>query len=344
MKAMRLAALRTMELIEIPAPSLQNDDDVLLRIATVGVCGSDMHYYRSGRIGDHLIEFPLIIGHECAATVEAVGCDAGGIKVGDRVAIDPLIACGKCDQCLTGREHTCRDQAFMGCPGQIEGALAEFVVMPARCCFPLPDNMTMTQAVMIEPFSIALHAAVIAGKLSERNMAILGCGPIGLCVLKAARQAGTGKIYATDLLDNRLALALSCGADWIANAGSQDIVAAIGEYEPAGVDLVFKCAGQQETLDQAMELLKPGGVLVMVGIPESPRVSFDMDQLRRSELSIRCVRRQNECVAPAIDLVASGKIVLDDLVTHTFDLTETAHAFDMVADYKDNVVKAMINV
>lgn len=345
MKVAYLTALRTVEIREEPKPRLQRDDDVLIRVDTVGVCGSDMHYYRTGRIGDQVVQYPWIVGHECAGTVEAVAPGATGVAVGDRVAVDPLVACGRCDQCLSGRAHTCRDQAFLGCPGQLAGSLADYITMPAACCYGVPDAMTTTQATMIEPFSIGYYAARrLAGDVTGKTVAILGSGPIGLCVLAALKHGGAGAVYMTDLRDNRLELARTMGADWTGNPRSHDIVSAIEQAQPLGVDLAFECAGEQDTLDQCVEVLTPGGTLLVVGIPELDRISFLMDQMRRKELLVQNVRRQNDCMADAIELVATGQVDLDAMVTHNYSIEQTNEAFDVVADYRDNAVKAMIHL
>jgi len=174
--------------------------------------------------------------------------------------------------------------------------------------------------------------------------AILGSGPIGLSVLMANRVVCPGRTYLTDLLDHRLELATRCGADWTGMPTRENIVKSILEREPEGLDCVFECAGQQETLDQAVELLKPGGTLVMVGIPDTNRVSFKVDPFRRKEIRLQNVRRQNGCTSSAIDLVARGAVDVVPLVTHNFPLDETKAAFDLMADYEDEIVKAIIHV
>ncbi len=344
MKAAFLTGIGQVEIREVPAPQLDRPDAVLLRVDVVGVCGSDMHYYRTGRIGDQVVRFPWRVGHEFAATVIEVGPEAGELNPGTRVAVDPLITCGQCDQCQAHRPHTCRRQKFMGCPGQMEGCLAELVAIPAACCYPIPDSMTCEQAALIEPFSISLHAQRLAAQGDGTRIAILGAGPMGLGVLGAVRAAWRCTTYVTDLLDERLGVARQLGADWTGNAARQDMVPAIAQCEPAGLDCVVECAGQQETLDQGVELLAPGGVLVIVGIPETGRISFDMDAIRRKELRIQNVRRQNNCVAQAIEMLAGGKVNLDPLVTHHFSMDQTKEAFDLVSDYRDGVVKAMIHL
>lgn len=344
MKAALLTRLREIEIGDLPPPRLANPRDVMLRIDAVGVCGSDVHYYRTGRIGAAVVEYPFVMGHECAGTVEAVGTEVSQLKPGQRVAIDPLVACGDCDQCRGGRANTCRNQRFLGNPGELSGALEEYVVLPQECCHPIPDSMTPAQAAMVEPLSIGVHAQRLAHTEAGATIAILGSGPIGLSVLLACRAAANGTAYMTDLIDERLAMAEQLGAAWTGNANQRDVVEDIHEIEPNGMDFVFECAGEQETLDQAVELLKPGGTLVMVGIPEFDEVSFHAHTLRRKELTLKNVRRQNHCIAPAIELVSSGKINVDPLVTHHFPLRETGAAFDLVSGYRDGVIKAMIHV
>ena len=344
MRAAFLTGLRRVEVREAPDPKIEGSCDVLLRVEAVGVCGSDMHYFRTGRIGEQVVQFPWTVGHECAATVVEVGSDVTNVRAGDRVVVDPLLPCGQCDQCTGGRVHTCRNQRFLGNPAQKSGALAELLVMPAGSCFPIPDEVTPERGVLLEPFSIGLYCRRLAGDVAGKAAGVLGSGPIGLCVIKALRAARVGKVYATDIRENRADLAGACGADWSGSPRAGDIVAQIGKLEPTGLDLVYEAAGEQETIDQGLELLRPGGTLLIVGIPEFDRGSFFMDTMRRKELVIRNVRRQNECVGPAIRMVADGEVTLDDLVTHHFPLDETQDAFDVVSDYRDGVVKAIIHL
>jgi L-iditol 2-dehydrogenase len=346
-KAAFLTGIREIEIRDAREPTLRDPEDVMVRIDAVGVCGSDIHYYTEGRIGSQIVKFPEIIGHECSGTVTAIGGAVRKLGSGQRVAIDPLLACGECDQCIAGRLHTCRRQKFLGCPGQATGALAQYLVMPARCCYPVPAPMSAAQAAMVEPLAVALHSLRLAPLNPGAKIAILGAGPIGLSVLlvcRATLKDRDSRVYVSDLIDERVEAARRCGADWCGNSRHQDIRAAIAAQEPLGLDVVFECAGQQDTLDQAAELLKPGGTLLIVGIPELDRVSFDPHLLRRHELEVKSVRRQNNCLAPAIELIASGAVSVDPLVTHRFPLAKTKNAFDLVASYGEGVIKAMIEV
>jgi L-iditol 2-dehydrogenase len=343
-KAAYLTGIRQVEIREAPRPEVSGPRDVLLRMDTVGVCGSDMHYFRTGRIGDQVVQFPWVLGHECAATVAEAGAEAGPLKAGDRVAVDPLIWCGRCDQCRSGREHTCRNQKFLGCPGQVAGCLADYIVMPAASCHPVPASLDAASTVLAEPMSIALWAQRLAGDLAGARIAILGAGPIGLCVLLACRDAGAAAVYMTDIRDSRAELAANMGADWTGNPEREDIVAAVLAGEPLGLDAVFECAGEQSTLDEALALVRPGGRIMLVGIPELDRVSFEIATLRRHEVTVQPVRRQNHCVGETIEMIAAGRLDVKPMVTHDYTLEQTQGAFETVADYRDNVVKAMIHL
>ena len=209
--------------------------------------------------------------------------------------------------------------------------------MPEECLFPIGENVTCDQAALVEPLSIGVYAVKQSSLRPSANIAILGSGPIGLSVLLSAQAQGIHHAYVTDKIDQRVKIAENAGAVFGANPTRTDVVKDILDREPAGMDVVFECAGQQETLDQAIELLKPGGKLMLIGIPELDRISFIIDKMRRKEITIINVRRQNNCVQPAIDLLASGKIKVDFMITHRFKLEETQQAFELVHHYRDGV-------
>jgi L-iditol 2-dehydrogenase len=342
MRSMVLIGIRAMEMREVADPKIENDTDVLVRIKRVGVCGSDVHYYVSGKIGSQVVEYPFAVGHESAGEVVEVGPGVTTLKPGDPVAIDPAMPCGECDQCKQDRAHTCRNLLFLGCPGQAEGSLSEFIVMPEESCFKLQPDTSLDMGVVSEPLAIGVYACELADSLKGKKIGILGFGPIGMSVLLPAKAAGVESVYVTDKIDGRLDRAKSTGADWIGNPDNEDIVAAITEQEPMLLDVVFECCGQQDALDQAIELLKPGGTLLLIGIPEVDRVSFSIDKLRRKEIRIQNVRRQNECTGKTIELMESGAVDALSMVTHYYPFEQTKEAFDLVAAYQDGVMKAMI--
>jgi len=342
MKAVLLTGIRQMKIADVPGPQMKNSNDVLLRIEMVGICGSDVHYYEAGKIGSQVVEYPFIIGHECTATVSAVGSSVSRVKTGDEVVVEPAVACHKCDQCQSGRENTCRELRFLGTPGQGGGCLCEYIVMPEERCFPINGKINLEQGVLCEPFAIGVYAVKQSRMAKDAKIAILGAGPIGLSCMAAAQADGAGAIYVTDKLEYRVKIANKAGAAWAGKARKHNIVKAILEREPSGIDVVYECAGQQETLDEAVELLKPGGKLIIIGAPRVERVSFSIDKLRRKEITIVNIRRQNHCTQMAIDLIADGRVKIDFMITHRFKLEQTQQAFDMVAGYHDGVVKALI--
>jgi L-iditol 2-dehydrogenase len=344
MKAAVLTGLRQMEITDVPKPVIKNDTDVLLKIGIVGVCGSDVHYYRTGRIGSHVVTYPYLVGHECSATVEAVGKKVKHVKPADETAVEPAISCHTCPQCKMGRENTCYKLKFLGTPGEGNGCLCEYIVMPEENCFSTKGRLSLEEAALCEPFAIGVYTIKQSRLAQNAKIAILGSGPVGLSCLVAARVQGAGAIYMTDKLDYRVDFAKKTGATWAGNPDKCDVVKAILEMEPSGVDIACECAGRQETIDQAVNLLCPGGTLMLVGIPEFDRVSFPIDHIRRKEITIVNVRRQNRCDEEAIELVASGKAKINSFATHRFKLERAKDAFDLVSDYGDGVIKAMIEL
>ncbi len=342
MRAVVLTGIRQMELRDLPMPEIKDTNDILLKVEMVGVCGSDVHYYETGRIGSQVVEFPFMVGHECSATIVALGSEVKHLKAGQKVAIDPAMVCHNCDQCRAGRENTCRNLRFLGCPGQAQGCLCEYIVMPVDCLYSVDGKVTLAQAVLCEPLSIGIYAVRQSGLTGDSKVAILGAGPIGLSALVVTQANKAKDICVTEKVPERLEVARNVGASWVGNPNNIDVVEAILEKVPFGPDVVFECAGEQETIDQAVDLVRPGGKIMLVGIPRAQRVSFVIDKLRRKEISVINVRRQNKCMQPAVDMVASGKVNVEFMITHRFKLEQTQQAFDLVAGYRDGVVKALI--
>jgi len=342
MKAAQFPQVRQVRIADIPKPTLMGERDALLRMAAVGICGSDIHYYVDGRVGDQLVEFPYIPGHECAAIVEQVGPGVSTLKPGDRVAVEPTVSCGQCDQCLAGRENTCRNVKFLGMPGQLSGGLCEYITMPEKNCCQLPDSLTLVQGAFAEPLSIAIYTLDYLQTKRIASMAILGSGPIGLSVLLEAKVRGISRIYATDKIDSRLAQADKAGAVWTGNPEKTDIVQSILKKESLALDAVIECCGDQQALDQAVQLLKPGGILLIVGIPSIRRISFDASAVRRKEIRIQNVRRQTDCLLRAVDRIATKQVEVDFMITHSATIQSTKELYDIAADYRDGVVKAVV--
>jgi L-iditol 2-dehydrogenase len=344
MRKMVLTGIRQMEMTESPMPQIARPDQVLLKIETVGVCGSDIHYYRTGKIGSQVVQYPYPVGHECAATVVEVGSGVTRFKPGDRVSVDPAIWCNDCDQCAKGRFHTCRNLLFMGCPGQIGGCLCDFYVMPEASCFKIRVTTSFELGALIEPLAIGVYAVQQSGIGPDSTITIQGLGPIGLSVLCAARAKGVSKIYVTEPLEYRRSAALQNGAVFGIDPYEKDANHEFSALVPDKMDVVFECCGKQEALDEACNLLSPGGTVMVVGIPEEDRLSFSPDIARRNELRFQNVRRQNECVEEAIALVENAEVDVSFMITHRYTFDQCKEAFDLVDGYSDGVIKAMIRL
>ncbi|MCX7818852.1 MAG: alcohol dehydrogenase catalytic domain-containing protein [Kiritimatiellae bacterium] len=344
MKILRLTGIRQLELQSAPLPELRTPRDVRIRITRVGVCGSDIHYYAEGRIGSQVVRYPFAVGHECAGVVDAVGPAVRGVRPGDRVAVEPAVSCGACDQCRCGRPNTCRALKFLGCPDQLEGCLAEMIVMPESNCLPLPPGADEDLGALSEPFAIAVYAVRQSGPMVGRRVAVLGAGPIGLSVILAARAEGAAVVYATDPVPERRAAARRAGAVWAGDPERDDPVGELARREPLGLDVVFECCGQQSAVDQALRMLGPGGTLSMIGIPSVERISLQIDLARRREIRFQNVRRQAHCAEPALQMLASGRVDARWMITHRYPLERAAEAFELVEGLRDGVLKAMIEL
>lgn len=343
MKAMVLTGIRQMEMREVPDPKIVNDTDVLIKMARVGVCGSDIHYYTTGKIGSQVVKYPFPVGHEGAGVVMEVGKAVTHVKVGDEIAVEPAMPCFTCDQCLSGRHHTCRKMKFLGCPGQADGCLSEYIVMPETSCFPLDQSMNLDDGALSEPLAIGVYAVKQSIPMEGATVGILGFGPIGMSVFLPAMALGAKSIFVTDKVNERLALARRLGANYAGNPDAEDIVAEISKREPLLLDVVFECCGKQEALENAMDLLKPGGKLMLIGIPEFDNWQFSADKGRRKEITLTNVRRQNHALEPTLEMMKTKKIDGRKMLTHRFPFSRTKEAFDMVENYSDGVMKAMID-
>ncbi len=344
MKAALLTSPGKFESRQLPDPKIENETDVLIRIKAVGVCGSDMHYYTTGRIGSQVVQYPFVVGHESSGIVEKIGRGVTRVKPGERIAIEPAVSCGKCDQCIAGRENTCRELRFLGAPGQMDGAMREYIVMPQENCFPMGKDMTFEQGALSEPLAIAVYAVERSELPDGANVAILGTGPIGMSVFHALRTGNPGNVYVTDKIEARLEFAKQLKPAWSGNPDRVDVVKEVERAEPLMMDVVFECSGDPAAIVQAVKLMKPGGKLMMVGIPEVDDVAFPIHELRRKEITIINVRRQNHCTQKAVDLLERHSINMDSLVTHHFPLEEAGRAFDLVASHREGVMKAMIHI
>ena len=343
MKAIRLHGPRDMRLDEIETPT-SGPGEALIRVRTVGVCGSDVHFYKDGSMNGTSLVYPFILGHEFAGEIAALGPGTVGPAVGTRVAVDPAIPCGECETCLEGNVNCCPDVRFPASP-PIQGILSEFVVHPAHLCEPLPDSLNFADGAMLEPLGVTIHALSLARIKPGGTVAVLGAGPIGLLSIQLAFELGAHSVYTSEPIEARRAMATSAGATAVCDPTTADPVAWLHEQTAGrGVDVVIEAAWGEETVAHAMAMAKPAGRVVLVGISARGITSFPAAPARRKGLTIIVSRRMQAVYPRAIALVKQGIIDVRSLVTHRFPLERTAYAFSLVASLSDGVGKAMIEL
>jgi L-iditol 2-dehydrogenase len=343
MKAAVLHKVKELRIEEVPRPELTADSDVLVKMAAVGVCGSDCHFYEEGRIATYVVEKPLILGHECAGTVVAVGKAVRHLKAGDRVCLEPGIACLQCQTCKSGRYNLCeREVSFMGTP-PTNGAFCEYVVWPAHLAFKLPEALSLEEGALIEPLAVAVQAANRSGLRPGSSVAVLGAGPIGLMCLQAASAYGAGPIYATDVIPYRLEFARSLGAR-VFNARETDPVEAIRKLTGRGADVVYETAGTVGTIGQAMRLVRPGGVVTLIGWPQEQEFVAPMVDIIAREYDVRGVFRYCNAYPTALSLAASGKVGLKPFLGKEFPLARTREALEFASGQKQKAIKVQVKV
>jgi len=328
MKSIRLHGVGDLRLDKEPVP-VPVQDQKLVRIKAVGVCGSDLHWFSEAGIGDAQLKRPLVLGHEFAGETED----------GQRVAVDPAIPCGHCEFCEHGHPNLCSALIFAG-HGENDGALQEYLAWDEKSLFLIPDSLTYVDGAMLEPLGVAIHSVDLGKLKTGMTVAVLGCGPIGLLILQLVRLAGAANIIATDRLLHRVDAAKSLGAHhaFLAEDGRELEAPAPSVVEMIravtggrGADVVFEAAGEQTAVDAAFTAVLPGGKVILVGIPDNDQTSFNASLARRKGLTIKMVRRMKHTYPRAIDLVSKGLVDVRSLVTHRFPLDKTLEAFQVAA-------------
>ena len=348
MRAARLYGPRDLRVEDVPHPGEPGPGEALLRVTAAGICGSDLHTYNTGRIGDTVVRGPLILGHEFAAVVEAVGVDAldgefRPLKSGTTVAVDPAQSCGRCAMCERGQPNLCEHIRFCGlCPD--DGCFAEYIRMPSRCCFPVPEEFDPAVTVMLEPLGIALHAVDLARVKVGCSVALIGAGPVGLCILECLRLAGAGPILVSERLAWRRALAEQLGGIPLDPAECDPVRKVLDATGGHGVDVAIEAAWTDESVRQACEMLRLGGTLAVVGISDDDRVVLKHSTVRRKGLTVLFVRRMKLTYPRAIGLARRGAVHLSGMVSHRVPLDRIAEAFALNAGYRAGVVKVIVEM
>ena len=326
---------------EIPQPA---ENEVLVRLEHVGICGSDLHYYENGRIGDYIVNPPFVLGHESGGVVVKVGEKVTHLKEGDRVALEPGKTCGHCEFCKTGRYNLCPDVIFFATP-PVDGVFQEYVAHEAALCFKLPDNVSTLEGALIEPLAVGFHAANQGDAHAGQIAVVTGAGCIGLVSMMALKAKGVSKVYMVDVMQKRLEKALELGADGIINGKDQDAVQAVRKLtDGKGCDLVIETAGTEITTQQAIHMTKKGATIVLVGYSASGMINMPISLALDKELTFKTVFRYRYIYPMAIEAVATGKVNLKGIVTNIFDFDDIQNAMDSSVRNKADIVKSVVKI
>ena len=341
MRALLQHAVADLRLADLPRPQ-PGPGEVLIRIRSVTICASDLHIYREGNVGGVSWDRPFVPGHEAAG--EIVDPNGSDFALGTHVVFDPAIPCRACEQCAAGRMHLCRDLRFCDLP-PTDGAMQEYLAWPASQVFAIPERVDLVAAPLFEPLCVAVHATRLAPDLMGATVFVAGCGGVGLLTVQMARIRGAKTVYASDPIPERLALARQMGAESRREAEPETAgwkPALPDACAPSDVDVAFEAAGPPEAVQQCLDAVRPGGTVIVIGIPSEDHYALRPSQLRRHELTLRFCHRQNDNYPEAISLVSEGKIQLDPLLTHRFPVERAQEAFDLAERKAEGAVRVAV--
>ncbi|MDQ6664882.1 MAG: alcohol dehydrogenase catalytic domain-containing protein [Acidobacteriota bacterium] len=342
-----LAGLREFHLVERELPD-PGPGEVQVRVAAIGICGSDMHSYAEGAVGDTPCSYPMVLGHEPSGTVVKTGAGVSGLLRGNLAALEPALYCYHCEFCLSGHHNVCANLRFLSSP-QDPGFFREFVNLPARNLIPLPPGIGLAEATLIEPLAVVLHSLGFLASERVDTAAVFGAGPIGLLTAAALKLAGASRVWAIDPVAHRLEMAKAIGADAVIDPGApgapfeadpvRQIMADTGNR---GVDVALDCAAKDDSLNQCVGVLRHGGRLVLTGIPAYLRANLDIHSMRRKEITLFSVRRSNHESEIARDMLREHGARFAGVITHRRPLDRIGEAFTMVEHYSDGAGKVLI--
>jgi L-iditol 2-dehydrogenase len=338
-----LQAQRTFRLIEGPAAA-PAPGEIQVRVTHVGICGSDLHYYQDGAIGDVTIRYPVVLGHEPAGVVSRVGEGVTGVTEGARVLIEPAVYCYHCEFCHSGRHNVCEHIRFLSTPPD-PGFFREYVNVPAHNVLPLPSSIDEKTGTLFEPLAVVLHSLEFAHVQIGDNVAVFGGGPIGLMTVAALKTAGAGRVWLIEPFAHRRELAKLMGADVVLDPREGDPVKQIlADTGRRGVDATIDCATKGNTVQQAIDTVRNAGRVVITGIPSDYWTQVNFHMLRRKEATLFNVRRSNHETPAAIHMIRSRPDLFGPLVTHTMPMDRITGAFDMLETGEGGPGKVVIEV
>ncbi len=341
MKAAILKKVGVIQIEDVPMPT-PGPDEVLVKIKSVGICGSDLHYYLHGKIGAYIVEKPIVLGHEASGEVIALGKNVTRFKVGDRVTLEPGIPCRKCEFCKTGRYNLCPEVAFMATP-PYDGAFTEYIVAPEDFTFKIPDTMSFDEAALMEPLAVGVYAAERSAMRPGMTAAVLGLGPIGMVVAQAAKAYGASRVIGTDVVDYRLTQAKRFAVDNAFNAKNEALEEQILSDLGGRPNVVFETSGNGGSIALTTSIVKTGGTVVMIGMGPEDVMPMNHGQISGKELTILGIFRYANMYPKAIEFVKRGAINVKSLVTKEFSLEQTKEAMDYASQHKNDSIKVMIH-
>lgn len=344
MKASLLTEVGQVVYSDVPKPGIEQPDQVLIQIKAVGVCGSDVHFWEWGKIGDFVVNFPLIMGHEAAGVVVEVGSEVTDLKPGDRVALEPGLPCRRCKLCRMGMYNLCQNMRFLSAP-PYDGCFCEYVVWPQDYCFKLPDNMTCEEGAMMEPLNVGLYGATRGPVQAGDTVLVTGGGPIGLMALQSAKALGAGKLVVTDPVEARRQFALQLGATVALDPASADFEARLrAEVGELGADVTLECSGAVPALQQACYFTRPGGALVSIGVFAQNEFELPIWHIQSREIDFKGIFRYRNLYPAAIALTASGQIDVKSMITARYPLEQLQEALGFSSREKGSAIKTVITV
>lgn len=348
MPAAVLHGIKDLRVEQVPVPASPSSGQVKVKIGKVGICGSDVHYWENGRIGDFVVREPMILGHECAGTVVEVGPKVSHLVPGDRVAIEPGVP--RLSNALShyymkkGEYNLCPDIFFFATPPD-DGSFCTYVNHPADFCFKLPDHVSLEEGAMIEPLSTGIYAARVAPVKMGDTVVITGAGPIGLMNLLAVRAAGAAQVIISDMVGERLRVAEQIGATRTVQGDAAELKAVARELtDGRGADVCIECAGHPSALNAAIGAARAGATVVIIGLPPGDNATINISDLVVREIKLRPIFRYNNTFPTGVSLIASGKVDVKPLISRRFTLAEVPEAFEYVAENRATCVKAIVDI
>lgn len=328
---------------EKPIPKIK-PDDVLVKLEYVGICGSDMHLFQYGYIGENYVKEPMVLGHEPGGVVAKVGSNVKNLKVGDRVAVEPGIPCWHCEFCKSGRYNLCENVYFYASLPVVEGCFAEYISHPANLCYKLPDNVSTMEGALMEPLAVGFHAAIQSGIRVGSKAVVIGAGCIGLVTMLSIKSMGVGEVIVVDLMKNRLDRAIELGASKVVNASEVDAVQKVLELTNGGADYIFETAGSEVSIFQTAKMVKRGGTITLVGYTKDGIAKMNVNWLIDNEVTIKTVFRYRNIYPIAIEAVSKGIIPLKKIASDIYEFKDIQTAMEHSVNNKDKVTKCLIKI